>query len=95
MKDKRKAKLDKHFDILIEGQKVPILSYKISSRDGKDILTLKTMIKSELIPRLTGKLVQISIPAENATINVAGRCFVVAHFPPLYEAEFILQHEES
>lgn len=88
MNDKRKAKLEKHFDILIEDEKVPILTYKVSHRSGKNILKLKTMIKSELIPRLIGKTVRISIPADGVSINVVGKCFVYAHFSPLYEIEF-------
>ena len=92
MKDKRKAKLAKHFDILIEDQKVPILSYKMSSKDGSPILTLKTMAKSELIPRLTGKSVRISIPTGDTSIDVVGECYVFAHFPPLYELEFKIKN---
>lgn len=95
MKDKRKAKLDKHFDILIENRKVSVLSYKISNKDGNNILALKTMVKSELIPRLIGKSVQISIPAEDASINVVGECYVFAHFPPLYEIGFKIPNWES
>ena len=95
MKDKRRAKLDKHFDILIEDKKVSILSYKISSRDGNHILILKTMVKSELIPKLMGKLVRISIPAGDASINMVGECYVFAHFPPLYELEFRIPYGES
>lgn len=94
MKDKRKAKLDKHFDILIENKKVSILSYKISNKDGNNILTLKTMVKSELIPRLIGKSVRISIPEEDVTINVVGVCYVFLHFPPLYEIEFKIHNLE-
>ena len=94
MKDKRKAKLEKHFDILIEDIKVPILTYKVSRRSRKDILTLKTMIKSEVIPRLVGKTVRVSIPSDGAAIHVVGKCFVYAHFSPLYEIEFeVLQSE--
>ena len=88
MKDKRKAKLDKHFNILIEDRKVPILSYKFANKDGENILTLKTMVKSELISRLIGKSARISIPAGDTSINVVGECYVFAHFPPLYELEF-------
>lgn len=88
MKDKRRAKSDKHFDILIEDKKVSILSYKISSKDGNNILTLKTMVKSELIPAFIGKSVRIFIPAEDTSVDVVGECCVFAHFPPLYEIEF-------
>lgn len=88
MRDKRKAKLEKHFNVLIENKKVPVLSYEISKKNGNRILIFKTMVKSELIPRLTGKSVQISIPTENGPINVTGECYVFAHFPPLYIVEF-------
>lgn len=67
---------------------MPILTYKVSHRSGKEILTLKTMIKSEVIPRLVGKTVRVSILAVRASINVVGKCFAYAHFSPLYEIEF-------
>lgn len=95
MEDKRKAKLDKHFNILIENKKVSILSYRISNKGGNDILTLRTMVKSEPISRLVGKSVRISIPAEGTSINIMGRCYVFAHFPPLYELEFEILNLES
>ena len=87
MKDKRKAKLEKHFDILIENKKVSILSYKIKKRERDSILILKTMVKSELIPRLIGKSVRIVIPTESAAIDVVGECYLYAHSPPLHELE--------
>lgn len=92
MKDKRNAKFSKHFNILIENKKVPILSYKISSKDGNTILTLKTMKKSELISRLMGKSVRISIFTGETPIDVVGKCYVFAHFPPLYEVGFKIQN---
>ncbi|MCB7512570.1 hypothetical protein LI073_00770 [bacterium 210917-SL.2.15] len=96
MKDKRKGKLDKHFHIIIEDKKVPILSYKISGQGERRILSVKTMIKSEIIPRLIGRPTKVSISTEKSVINILGECYLFAHFSPLYEIEFrIIEISES
>ena len=88
MRDKRKGKLDKHFNVLIENKKVPVLSYKlITDSDGK-LLTLKTLMKSEMLPRLIGKTVKISIATEKETLDFLGECYVFAHLSALYEVGF-------
>ena len=86
MNDKRKGKLEKHFDIFIENKKVPVLSYKID----KNTLVLKTMIKSELITIPLEKHVKISIPTDDSFIDITGECFSVFQHTPLYEIKFIV-----
>lgn len=65
MKNKIQEKLKKHYPILVNGHKVPILSHKIYFDNENNILEIKTKIRSTVSHFYFGGILKIELPCDD------------------------------
>lgn len=87
MKDKRLGKLNRHFQIMINGRKCRILNYCVNEYT----ITLKTKMSNDTfyICRDSENYITIETETEKVVYTVAGR-YTALHSPTMHEYSYKL-----